>query len=181
MNATSEDFNAASLVVGGCSTGELFKTDEQGVLEGFEAISVYTHTGMFDVVQVFPHLLSRLFFVVEKGNEIGDCLFEVDAVLPQGIVGIDHQRLSAGPLCFLNGHRESILGELGFGLKRQSDYCLLWSQIAPEIGCRIYLPVEFVCKHFNCTTILSIAIKMALQTKEMIWECLLDFVSLRSA
>ena len=110
MNAASERFDATSLFTGRRSTGELFEADKQGMLKWLKTITVYTHASMFDMVQMLSHLLRRLFFVIEKGDEIGDSLFEVDAVLPQCIVGIDHQRLSAGPLGFMNWHREFILG-----------------------------------------------------------------------
>src|SRR5262249_32025989 len=69
--------------------------DQCGAKAG-ESIAVLDYAAALDLDQLRVNLLGRVVLVVEKRDELGDRLVEVDVVFPERIVGVDEQRLGLG-------------------------------------------------------------------------------------
>ena len=66
---------------------------QQRMREAMEAVAVRHDAPPLHLVQHLAHLCRRIVLVVEKRDEAGDRPLEIDVVLPQGVIGVDEQRL----------------------------------------------------------------------------------------
>src|SRR5215467_13108385 len=67
---------------------------DQRIGKAVEAVSVLDDTFALDVIEDFANLLRREFVVIKEFDEARDGALEVDVVLPEGVVGVDKERLS---------------------------------------------------------------------------------------
>jgi len=88
------------------------------VAEAVEAVAVPGDGGALDGVEVFADLFGGVDAVIEIGDERGDGAFEVDVVLPEGVVGVDEKGLREGTGDGREGHGGSgcALGHVARGL-----------------------------------------------------------------
>jgi len=73
---------------------QVFKTLDKGPPKALEAVTVFLNRLPFDGVQVFADFVGSVNAVIQIGDEGTDRTFEVDVVFPQGIVGVEEQRLT---------------------------------------------------------------------------------------
>jgi hypothetical protein len=89
----SEAFDAAMLLFGDGEIGELLEAGGEGAAEAVQAIAVGDDGCVLDAVEVAADLFGGVDVVIEVGDEAGDGALEVDVVFPEGVVGVDEQRL----------------------------------------------------------------------------------------
>ena len=114
--------DAGVLFFGEGAVGQLLEAGDEGLAEAVESVAVGGDGGMLDLVEMAADLFGSVDAVVEVGDERGDGPLEVDVVLPEGVVGVDEERLIGGMAgdFDLGAHWISI-GGFGAGGRMQPD------------------------------------------------------------
>lgn len=86
--------DAAMLLFGEGGVAELLETGDEGAAEAVKTIAVGEDGVVLDAVEVATNLFGGVDAVVEITDEACDRALEVDVVLPEGVVGVDEQRLA---------------------------------------------------------------------------------------
>src|SRR5207248_4714679 len=72
---------------------EALKGRDQRMREAVRAVTVLDDVFVLHVIQDRPHLLARVFAMIQKGDELRDRALEIDVVLPKRVVSVYQQRL----------------------------------------------------------------------------------------
>ena len=105
--------------------GKLFKGRNQRMGEAVQSISVLHNRIPLSIIQNFPYLLRRVFAMIKKRNEASDGALEINIVLPERVIGIDEQGLSAILPVHTSNHSAS--GDRGEFDKLESFNEKLWA------------------------------------------------------
>src|SRR5215469_11010022 len=75
--------------------GQLLEGVDERVSEAVQSVSMLDDAFALDVVQNFAHLFGSEPMMIQERNKPADGALEVDVVLPERVVGVDEESLSA--------------------------------------------------------------------------------------
>ena len=81
---------------------ETFEAGDEGAREAGQPVAVREDGFAFDCVEGLADFSGRILVMIEVADECGDGAFEVDVVFPEGVVGVDEERLAGRKL----GHED---------------------------------------------------------------------------
>ncbi len=90
-----EAYDAVALVLVHRFRAESFEARDKRAREAGQTVAVREDGFALDGVECLADFSGRVLVVVEVADEGGDGALEVDVVFPEGVVGVDEERLSA--------------------------------------------------------------------------------------
>jgi hypothetical protein len=114
--------DAIVLLGGDGLIGELLEAGDERLAEAVETVALGLNGGVFDAVKVAANLFGGVNAVIEVGDERRDRPLEVDVVLPQGVVGVDEERLVDWAADGVNFGGHWVIISLGWRLAGGSNY-----------------------------------------------------------
>ncbi len=108
-----EALDTAVFLVGERHVRKLFEAGDERAAKAVQTVAVGEDGGVLDPVEVSADLFRGVDAMVEVGDEAGDRPFEVDVVLPEGVVGVDQQSLVSEAAVGLDGGAHMLIIRCG--------------------------------------------------------------------